>query len=227
MTMIRYPGFLRPAMLLACAAVLAGCATTGGKQEWDGLVRQQNTRLDAVFVRPDAEVRAYTSVMLDPVEVSFARNWEANRGGRSGLNRLSADDVAAIQTDLAQLLRDGVRAELERGGYKLVDTAGPDTLRVTAAIVDLYISAPDTMPAGRSRTYTANSGRMTLVAELRDSTTGELLARAVDARSGRNTGTFMVTNRVTNTADARRAIGVWATALRRALDEMYGRANAE
>jgi hypothetical protein len=34
-----------------------------------------------------------------------------------------------------------------------------------------------------------------------------------------------VTNRVTNTADARRAIQVWATALRRALDDMYGRAS--
>jgi hypothetical protein len=31
------------------------------------------------------------------------------------------------------------------------------------------------------------------------------------------------TNNVTNTADARRAIGVWATALRQGLDEVYGR----
>ena len=65
---------------------------------------------------------------------------------------------------------------------------------------------------------------MTLVAELRDSVTGEILARAVDARSGRSSGTWTVTNRVTNTADARRAIGIWATALRQGLDEMYGRA---
>lgn len=224
--MIRYTKGLGSALLLVGASLLAGCATTDSKQEWDGLVRQPNTRLDAVFVRPDAEVRAYTSVMLDPIEVSFARNWEPNRGGRSGLNRLNAEDLEAIRTDLAQLIREVIRAELERGGYKLVDTAGPDTLRVTAAIVDLYVTAPDTMPAGRSRTYTANSGRMTIVAELRDSMTGEILARAVDARSGRNTGTFTVTNRVTNTADARRAAGVWATALRRALDDMYGRANA-
>jgi hypothetical protein len=216
----------RPLALVACAAVLAGCASTPQKEEWDGLVRQPNTRLNAVFVRPDAEIVAYRSVMLDPVEVSFARNWEPNRGGRSGLGRLNADDLAAIQAELAALFRETVRAELARGGYELVDVAGPDTLRVTAAIVDLYISAPDTMAPGRNRTYTANSGRMTLVAELRDSTTGELLARAVDARSGRGAGTWQVTNRVTNTADARRAMGVWATALRRALDDMYGRASS-
>ena len=111
-----------------------------------------------------------------------------------------------------------------RGGYQLVDEAGPETLRVTAAVVDLYISAPDTMSAGRSRTYTANSGRMTLVAELRDSVTGEILARAVDARSARSTGSMDITNRVTNTADARRMIRIWARALRQSLDELYGRA---
>jgi hypothetical protein len=215
-------------LLVLSTAVLSGCASTqpAAVEEWDGLVRQTGTRLGAVFVRPDAQIVGYRSVMIDPVEVSFARNWDPNRGGRSQLNRLNAEDMAAIQTGLADLFRETFRAELERGGYQLVDVAGPDTLRVSAAIVDLYITAPDTMSAGRSRTYTANSGRMTLVAELRDSTTGEILARAVDARSARTGPTWTITNRVTNTTDARRAISVWATALRQALDEMYGRAKA-
>jgi hypothetical protein len=225
--MIRFRTLL-PMLLVLCAAALAGCASTrtAPADEWDGLVRQTGTRLGAVFVRPDAEIVGYRSVMIDPVEVSFARNWDPNRGGRSGLNRLDAGDMAAIQAGVADLFRETFRAELERGGYQLVDVAGPDTLRVTAAIVDLYVTAPDTMSAGRSRTYTANTGRMTLVAELRDSMTGELLARAVDARSARSSGILQVTNRVTNTADARRAMGIWATALRQALDEMYGRAKA-
>ena len=216
-------------LFVLCVTTLSGCASTrpAPAEEWDGLVRQSGTRLGAVFVRPDAEIVGYRSVMIDPVEVSFARNWEQNRGGRSQLNRLDAGDMAAIQTGLADLFRETFRAELARGGYQLVDEAGPDTLRVTAAIVDLYITAPDTMSAGRSRTYTANSGRMTLVAELRDSMTGEILARAVDARSARSTGTWTVSNRVTNTADARRVMGVWATALRQGLDEMYGRAKAD
>lgn len=218
-----------PLLLALGATALVGCASTGTApvEEWDGLVRQSGTRLGAVFVRPDAEIVAYKTVMLDPVEVSFARNWEPNRGGRSQLNRLDAGDLAAIQASLAELFRETFRAELERGGYQLVDAAGPDTLRVTASIIDLYITAPDRTSAGRVNTYTANSGRMTLVAELRDSMTGEILARAVDARSARSSGTWSIANRVTNTADARRAMTVWARALREALDEMYGRANAQ
>jgi hypothetical protein len=46
----------------------------------------------------------------------------------------------------------------------------------------------------------------------------------VDSRSARTTGTMSITNRVTNTADARRAMSVWATALRQALDDLYGQA---
>ena len=216
-------------IFVLCAAALTGCASTqtAPAEEWDGLVRQQGTRLGAVFVRPDAEIVAYRSVMLDPVEVSFARNWDPNRGGRSQVNRLDASDMAAMQASLADLFRETFRAELERGGYQLVDAAGPDTLRVSAAIVDLYVTAPETTSAGRTRTYTVNSGRMTLVAELRDSTTGEILARAVDTRSARSSGVWTVANRVTNTADARRAMGIWARALRESLDEMYGRASAK
>jgi len=40
------------------------------------------------------------------------------------------------------------------------------------------------------------------------------LARVVDTRSGRSFGTMQITNRVTNNADARRGIRIWAQALR-------------
>jgi len=202
--------------------VIAGCATTQrGPAEWDGLVRQPNTRLDAVFLKPDAEIASYTSIILAPASVQFARNWDPNRGGRSMSRRLNAGDVVAIKDNLSAMLGDIFREELTAGGYQFVTEPGPDTLIVIPAIVDLYITAPDTMSAGRTRTYAANSGRMTLVLEVRDSVTGETLARVVDGRSGRNAGTMAITNQVTNTADARRAIRIWAQALRSGLDSLY------
>lgn len=216
----RHPFVALATLLLALA--VTGCATSErGATEWDGLVRQPGTRLNAVFVKPDAEIPAYRNILLKPAQVQFARNWDPNRGGRRASSRLDAADMAAIQDNLASMFQDIFREELSAGGYQLVTEAGPDTLVVIPAIVDLYITAPDTVTAGRSRTYTANSGRMTLVLELRDSITGETLARAVDTRSGRGSGTMMITNRVTNTGDARRAIRIWAQALRSGLDSLY------
>jgi hypothetical protein len=213
-----------PAILLLSAALLAGCASPAPKAEWDGLVRQPGTRLDAVFVRPgtEGEIAAFRSVMLDPVEVSFARDFDPNRGTRSLSRRVSDDDLIAIQDSLATLFREVFREELAAGGYELVETPGPDTARVTAGIVDLFISAPDTA-TGATRTLTANAGRMTLVMELRDSVSGELLARAVDQRTSRDSAVWTISNRVTNTAEARRTFRTWAAALRQGLDELARR----
>ena len=204
------------------ALALTGCASTQrGPAEWDGLVRQPNTRLDAVFLKPDAEIPSYANIILAPASVQFARNWDPNRGGRSMSRRLDTADVVAIKDNLAATLAEIFKEELTAGGYQVVTEPGPDTLLVIPAIIDLYMTAPDTMSPGRTRTYTANSGRMTLVLEIRDSVTGETLARVVDARGGRTSGVMTVTNRATNTADARRAIRIWAQALRNGLDSLY------
>jgi hypothetical protein len=80
------------------------------------------------------------------------------------------------------------------------------------------------MSPGRSRVYTTSSGHMTLVAELRDSVTGKLMARAVDTVQGRDTGSFQITNSVTNMSSARTALGKWARVLLEGMDEATGRA---
>ncbi len=92
-------------------------------------------------------------------------------------------------------------------------------LRVSAALVDVYANAPDTMEPGRSRTYVMNAGHATLIAELRDSETGAILARVADAREARgNAGMLQVSSSVTNSADARMLISDWARLLRKRLD---------
>jgi hypothetical protein len=222
MTKNRPPRSVRPftiALALA-AAGLAGCATQQPAESWDGLVLRPNTRLDAVYVQPGADIPAYKSVMIDPLEVSFDKNWDPNRDVRGVSGRLSEEDIQAIREELAKLFREEFAKELAKGGYRVVTTPGPETLRMLPAVTDLYINAPDRMEPGRSTTYTTETGRMTLVAELRDSVSGDVLARVVDRQQSRDSGMMQVTNRVTNTADARRAIDVWAKALRNALDEL-------
>jgi hypothetical protein len=209
-------------LVAALVVGMSGCASTQrGPSEWDGLVRQPGTGSSAVFLKPDAAIPSYATILLAPATVQFSRNWDPNRGARNVSQRLNSDDIVAIKDNLATEFSTIFREELTAGGYKIVAEPGPDTLLVIPAIVDLFISAPDVTTAGRARTYTANSGRMTLVLELRDAVSGETLARIVDSRSGRGTGQLTITNRVTNTADARRAIRAWAQTLRGALDSLY------
>lgn len=206
-------------LVAGCAAQAPAGPAPGAPAQWDGLVLRSSSRVDALYVHPGADIRSYESVMLDPVEVSFSSQWDPNRGSVAASDRLSVEDIQAIRDGLAGLFREVFEKELAEGGYSLVDSPSYGTLRVTPAIVDLYINAPERNAPGRTRTYTTDAGSMTLVVELRDSVTGDILARAVDAYHGRQTGTLTFSNRNTNTAEARRVFTRWASLLRQAMDE--------
>jgi uncharacterized protein DUF3313 len=187
-------------------------------ETWEGLKKVKRPGLDTVYLREGVSLAKYKRVMLDPVEVSFDKNWNPRRGPGA----FDTADPTAIRQNLAKLARDVFRRELEkRGGYPLVDTPGPDVLRVRAQIVDLYINAPETNSPGITHTYVINAGEMTLVAELYDSETNALLARVIDRQRGleRGLNELQIANRVTNTAEADRILSAWASRLRNALDK--------
>jgi len=211
-------------LAIACIAALAmpGFAVAQPPGEWDGLVLQPSSAVDLLYVRPEASLAGYKRVRLAPLQVSFHQDWNPNRT-RRGTNRLSAADFDNIKSSLANAFATAATAELARGGYDVVTDADEDVLDVTPFIINLVITAPDTRTAGRSRTYTANAGQMTLVAELRDSETGQILMRVVDNQRARSTGSFQWTTSVTNMGAARQIITGWASILRRQLDAANGR----
>jgi hypothetical protein len=218
-----FPGFLLCAAGLLWVAGSIGAMSKEAPAEWDGLVKRKVKGLDLVYVRPDVEFPSYKKVMLDPVQVEFSKNWKPNSSSRSLSQHLDAEDLQRIKDGLAGMVRDGFSKQLTKGGYEVATMANDDTIRVSAAIVDLYINAPQTMSAGRSKTYTTEAGSMVLVMEIRDSPSGQLLARVVDRHSGSGTGNLQWTTSVSNRAEADRAISMWASKLVEALDRLNGK----
>ena len=208
------------AVFCVLAAVTAAAATPPA--EWDGLELRPSKRVNLLYVRPDASLAGYKHVRLAPLQVRFDKNWKPN-ASRTLSNRLDKDDFERIKKALAEEFARVCAEELARGGYDLVTDAGEDVLDVDPAVIDLYIAAPDKMTPGRTRTYTADPGRMTLVAELRDSDTGQVLARVMDRASASWGGRFQVASSVTNMAAAQQIIARWASALREELDAANGK----
>jgi hypothetical protein len=211
-------------ILLTGAALFAlGAAGVAASREpppptWDGMKRVNRPGLDAVYLREGVSLAKYKKLMLDPVEVSFDKNWDPKRPG--SVATFNKVDPQRIREDLSRLAREVTQRELERnGGYPLVDMPGDDVLRVRAQIVDLFINAPDTMTPG-SRTYVLSAGEMTLIAELYDSVTHTLIGRVVDRQRGLEQGPYdlQIANSVTNRAEADRILSMWARRLRNALD---------
>jgi Protein of unknown function (DUF3313) len=183
--------------------------------EWDGLQREKAPNVDALFVAPEARFGEYTSVMIDPALVAFRKDWGRNV---SRTVRIRQKDRDRIMQDVANEFHKVFTEELEKGGYQIVAGPAENVLRLSPAIVDLYVNAPDIPTAGRSESYVVSAGEMTLFVELRDSETGDLLARAVDRRRARENSFMRWATRVTNLAEARQLMRRWAVLLREALD---------
>jgi hypothetical protein len=222
-------GLTAIAVALTAVGLTAPPAAFAQKQEppqetHDGLVLVPDRKIAAAYIDPDADLSAYDKIMILDCYVAFKKDWEKKKKTGSNI-RVSASDMERIKADTATFFRDVFTEKLaEDDGYEIVNAAGEDVLLVRPAIIDLDIAAPDTMSAGRSRTYTTTAGSATVYIELYDSVTGDILARAMDRKTARSAGGYLsYTNRVTNRSDARRMLGKWAELLRAKLDELHGK----
>jgi hypothetical protein len=187
---------------------------------YDGLQEIKVKGIDMAYALPGATLSGYKQVMIDPVNVLFAKNWKPKEIGSR--RDLSTNDIERIRSNVAKLVYETFIDELKKGGYTVATAPGPDVLEVRPGIINLYVTAPDTMTAGRSRTFTASAGEMTLVAELADSETGQVIARVLDRYRARDTGNFRMSSSVENASEARSAASGWAKILRNGLDNAKG-----
>lgn len=220
---IRFAGLLMVAAL-AAQSVMAKDELPSVSPE--GLVLQKSKTANVLYVRPGVSFAQYKRVAILDCPVAFRKDWQKDQNrDASPSNRMTAADMDAIKKGLSEEFRKIFIDELQtKGGYTVVTDGGEDVLVLRPAIVDLDVTAPDTMSAGRGYTLTESAGAMTLYLEVFDSVTSQLLARAVDRETSRGNSQIQWTNRVTNKAEADRALRRWASALRARLDEVNGKA---
>jgi hypothetical protein len=181
---------------------------------------------EVVYVRPGVDFSGYKRFAILECPVAFSKDWERER--KSGAMRVSQKDMDEIKANLSAEFLKVFTDELQnKGGYTIVTEGAEDVLVLRPAIIDLEVSAPDTMSAGRSYTLSESAGGMTLYLEIYDSVTGQILARAIDRQEDRGMGRIQWQNSVTNKSEADRILRRWASALRARLDEVQGKAAAK
>jgi len=214
------------------AIVLAGSGGAAPKQPrietgpdaevtHDGLVRVQKSVADAAWVKPTLDLTQYKKLMIVSQGVSFRKlepvsEFQARRESQfpvkeENKERLSRELKTAFEAELGKLER-----------YEIVTQPGPDVLLLVGAIIDVVSNIPpdiDSARFGRGGVYLTSIGDATLVIELRDSESGEILARAADRRAAESPFAFEVNN-VTAWTEVRRLASYWASLLRRRLEEI-------
>lgn len=208
------------ATLMLCAA-WGLAAASDAPETWDGLTQVKPKRMDAAYLLPGADFRPYTKLMIDPTQVAFQKDWMKSVNRERQLSgRVSEEDaqkiLAAARTNFDDVFVD----VLTKAGYAIVTTPASDVLRISTAVINLYVNAPDTMSAGRSYSYTTESGEATLIIEVRDSLTNALMGRVVDRRETRATGGMQKSTSVSNQAEFRALFNQWASITVKGLDEL-------
>ncbi len=207
------------ATVFACAAMLASAlalAADPPSVSHDGLELVKSAKVQTLYRRPGATLSGYTKVALLDCEVAFRKNWQRDQS--SSGQRVTSADMDRIRTSLAADFRKVFTEELGKGGYAITDQAGDDVLVLRPAIVGLDVTSPDVRNAGRSRSFSTSAGEMTLLVELFDGATGEIIARAIDRQTARDTGRMMWQSSVSNRAEADRMLRKWAVLARESLD---------
>jgi hypothetical protein len=104
--------------------------------------------------------------------------------------------------------------------YEVVEARGPEVLLLRAGLLDVVSRVPPER-IGRSMVFLDSVGEATLVMELRDSTSGAILARAVDRRAAETPpGSVTQSTTATNRADVRRLGRRWASIIRSGVETL-------
>ena len=184
----------------------------------DGLHLVPDTHLHLVYADPDADLSVYSKLLLIDPQVAFRKDWQRDINQNKPFF-VTAQDMQDIRTELAAMFKEILVSKLKASGQVLVEEQGEDVLIIRPAILDLNISSPDTARNRNQRSITRSAGDMTLYLELRDSLTGDILAKALDQQTDRSNVTTFVRDKTRNENAARRILDGWAEILVNGLDE--------
>jgi hypothetical protein len=177
---------------------------------YEDLVMVKSKRLDAIYLLPGADFRSYTKVMIDPAQVSFRKDWMKNENRSRGTSRrIDESDMHSIAAAMRSGFDDIFAAAFKAKGYEVVTAPGPEVLRLSPAVVNVYVNAPLPMSAA-TRTYIVQAGEATLMLEVRDVETGAVLGVAIDRRETRNSGGVQIAMSSVNSASFAGLFRHWA-----------------
>lgn len=190
----------------------------------EGMVLVEGSGLDTFYADPGSDLSNYNRVMLLDATVAFKKNWKRNQT-RGNPFRVRDRDITEIKEGVAQTFNEVFTKELVDAGYAITDEPAEDVLLMKPAIVDLDVAAPDVKDASFTWSFAESAGEMTLNLDIFDSLTDAKVITATDRNRDRYRGYMDWRNSVTNKADARRMMTVWAKALTATLDEARAPAN--
>jgi len=181
----------------------------------EGLVRVPSRRSGGVFRERGWPFAQYKRLIVEPVTVSFIKDWE-----RSHEKEVSEKEIRRIRDEAAKIFRQEFDRELiKRGKYAMADEAAEDVLIVVPTITELDIPAPEADKVDTD-SYSPRRVGLRITGDLRDAATSRLVGRVDTFAGGDHYGISELrpANRITNAREIGDGIRQWTRLLREALN---------
>ena len=213
--------------LLFAVVLFTGCASEPSVQEgpdaeitFDGLHRVDNSRMKLVWIKPDLDLSGYNKLYLVGADFEYRAVKGVSGTSRMSSSRSEFPMDERQKAKLEEVAAEVFDAELAKSKhYEIVTEPGVDVLELKGALLDVVSSVPPDA-VGRSDLYLSKIGEATLVLELRDSQSNEILVRAIDRRAIEPA--FVTrSSRAVNVSEVRRELKSWAMLLTQRLDEIH------
>jgi hypothetical protein len=207
-------------VLVAAAASACGPQPTQpkptGEVNIEGLQQVSARNFEAAFVRPGVTFANYGKLMVDELELAFRTpDREQNQFplGEDQKTRFRAAMATAFGEELGKL-----------GAVQIVNEPGPDVLALHVRVQDIVARAPGRRvgAGGRAGFALETVGEMTLVLELRDSQSDEVLVRVFDRQAVEGAAMVSGDSVVSSWEGVERLVGRWASRAREGLDRLLG-----
>jgi len=200
---------------VACGPQPARAQSTGDVNV-EGLREVRARNFEAAFIRPGVNFGAYHKLRVNELELAYRtpdRSQNEFPLGEDQKTRLRAAMAVAFGKELGELRHLG-----------LVTEPGPDVLDLNVRLQDIVARSPGTRvgSVGRGAFAIETVGEMTLVLELRDSQSEEVLARAFDRRAVEGAAMLQDENVISTWEGVERLVTRWAARAREGLDRLVG-----
>ncbi len=208
-------------LLTGCPATTTPTINLDSEPTDQGLYELAGIDVDEAWAKPGVDMARYSKILLGGIDVEFRPGGET----RTSRIALSSGGPFAVseeeQAEYRSISAEEIPEELGRSGrYELADESGPDTLLVTVQLMDLVSNIPPDV-SGRNDVYISELGEATVILEVRDSVTQELLARTVERHTAEGIERQVeVSVVVTNTSEIRRLFSIFGRELRGQLDDI-------
>lgn len=220
---------MKKIVLTFVAMTMAGCSSApptiqqgpNAEVSYDGLHAIDNSIFKAAWADPDIDFSRYDKIMAGGAffEYRAVKKTSGTSRARASDTEFYIDEKA--REKLKELTSEIFNEELAKSSrFSVTDASGPDVLIIRGGLHDIVSQVPPDI-IGRGDIYLSSVGEITLILEVVDSMSGEVIFRAVERRAAeRGGGMAMRSNSVNTRSEVRRLIRRWATTLRDGLDSI-------